>query len=309
MKIAFLGTPAFALPSLDMLFNSGHTLAAFTQPDRPVGRRGAPVPPPVKEYALSHGIPVLQFERIRSEEGLSALTAFAPDLMVTAAFGQILSAYNLAVPKYGCINVHGSLLPKYRGAAPIQWAVIQGETTTGVTTMFTDVGLDTGDILLTDTVDILPDETAGELYTRLSEVGAGTLKRTLEALESGTLVRIPQDEAQATHCTMLKKEHGKLDFSAPAQAVHDRVRGTNPWPGAYALLDGAPFKIWRTRRAAIPVASAAPGALIGDAKAGLFVCCGDGRALELLEVQAPGSKRLDAKTFLRGHSVAGKQLT
>ncbi len=164
MRIAFLGTPEFALPSLEMLRTSGHTLAVFTQPDRPVGRHATLTPPPTKAYALQHGIPVFQFEKIRLPEGVAALRDFAPDLMVTAAFGQLLSSENLAIPKYGCINVHGSLLPKYRGAAPIQWAIIDGETETGITTMMTAVGMDTGDILLVDRIAIDPDETAGELF-------------------------------------------------------------------------------------------------------------------------------------------------
>lgn len=309
MRIAFLGTPAFAVPSLNMLFEAGHELAVFTQPDRPVGRHGAPAAPPVKAYALLHGIPVFQFERIKSADGLAGLAAFAPELMVTAAFGQILSAENLAVPKLGCINVHGSLLPKYRGAAPIQWAVINGETRTGVTTMFTEIGLDTGDILLTDETAIGPDETAGALYERLAAIGAQTLSRTISALASGTLIRTPQDDRLATRCSMLKKEDGRLDFSDCAKAVHNRVRGTNPWPGAYALLDGAPLKLWQTRLApeAEPPFSSVPGCCFGSAREGLFIACADG-CLEVLELQAPGGKRMDAKTFLRGRPLAGQVL-
>lgn len=307
MKIAFLGTPEFALPSLDMLFQSGHELGVFTQPDRPVGRHAVLTPPPTKVYALEHGIPVFQFEKIRLPEGLEALKSFAPDLMVTAAFGQILSAENLAVPKYGCINVHGSLLPKYRGAAPIQWAVINGETETGITTMKTDVGMDTGDILLVDRVAIGENETAGELFERLSVLGAETLKRTIAALEAGTLVRTPQDESQATKCPMLKKEHGKIDFGKTAREIHNLVRGTNPWPGAFALLDDEPLKIHATRMSESDMGSAQLGSLKGDAKTGLFVRCADGW-LEILELQASGSKRMSAKEFVKGHPLDGKVL-
>ncbi len=307
MKIAFLGTPEFALPSLDMLAKSGHELGVFTQPDRPVGRHAILTPPPTKVYALEHGIPVFQFEKIRLPEGLEALKSFAPNLMVTAAFGQILSAENLAVPKYGCINVHGSLLPKYRGAAPIQWAVINGETETGITTMMTDVGMDTGDILLVDRVAIGENETAGELFERLSVLGAETLKRTIAALEAGTLVRTPQDESQATKCPMLKKEHGKIDFGKTARDVHNLVRGTNPWPGAFALLDGEPLKIHATRICECDLGSAQLGTLKGDAKTGLFVRCADGW-LEILELQASGSKRMSAKDFVKGHPLDGKVL-
>lgn len=307
MKIAFLGTPEFALPSLDMLYQSSHELGVFTQPDRPVGRHAVLTPPPTKAYALEHGIPVFQFEKIRLPEGVESLKAFAPDLMVTAAFGQILSAENLAIPKYGCINVHGSLLPKYRGAAPIQWAIINGETETGITTMMTDVGMDTGDILLVDRVAINENETAGELFERLSALGAETLKRTIVALEAGTLVRIPQDESQATKCPMLKKEHGKIDFNKTAREVHNLVRGTNPWPGAYALLDGEPLKIHSTLLSGFDFGSAQQGALKGDAKSGLFVRCADGW-LEITELQASGSKRMNAKDFLKGHPLEGKIL-
>ena len=307
MRIAFLGTPEFALPSLDMLYRAGHTLAVFTQPDRPVGRHATLTSPPTKAYALERGIPVYQFEKIRLPEGVAALKGFAPDLMVTAAFGQILSAENLAVPKYGCINVHGSLLPKYRGAAPIQWAIINGESETGITTMMTDVGMDTGDILLMDKTPILPDETAGELFDRLSLLGAETLRRTLAALESGSLPRTPQDETQATKCPMLKKEHGKLDFSQTAEQIHNRVRGTNPWPGAYALLGGDVLKIHKTKRTDRQTGQEPAGLLIGNAKTGLFVRCIDGW-LEILELQATGGKRLNAKDYLAGKELEGKIL-
>lgn len=308
MRIAFLGTPEFALPSLDMLYKKGHTLAVFTQPDRPVGRHAVLTPPPTKAYALEHGIPVFQFEKIRLPEGVAALKTFAPDLMITAAFGQILSAENLAIPKYGCINVHGSLLPKYRGAAPIQWAIIDGEAETGITTMLTDVGMDTGDILLADRVSIGGDETAGELFERLSVLGAETLYRTLDALENGTLVRTPQDASQATKCPMLKKEHGRIDFSKSAQAVHNLVRGTNPWPGAYALLNGEPLKIHITNMTGKDFGSASPGALAGSVKDGLFVCCGDGW-LEVLELQPANGRRMRACDFLLGRAPEGKVLT
>ena len=307
MRIAFLGTPEFALPSLDMLQKSGHTLAVFTQPDRPVGRHATLTPPPTKAYALSHGIPVYQFEKIRLPEGVAALSAFEPDLMVTAAFGQLLSAENLAIAKYGCINVHGSLLPKYRGAAPIQWAIIDGETETGITTMMTAIGLDTGDILLVDRLTIDPDETAGELFERMALLGAQTLQKTIAALEAGTLTRIPQDEAQATKCPLLKKEHGKLDFSQTALANHNRVRGTNPWPGAYALLDGEPLKIHQTRLTDAPVGEEPIGQLKGNAKSGLFVRCAD-HWLEILVLQATGGKRLAAKDYLVGKTLEGKVL-
>lgn len=307
MRIAFLGTPEFAVPSFRMLFESGHTLALFTQPDRPVGRHGTPVPPPVKVFATEHGIPVFQFERIRSAEGVAALRAFAPDLMVTAAFGQLLSQENLDIPKLGCVNVHGSLLPKYRGAAPIQWSVINGDPETGITTMMTNLGMDTGDILLKRVVPIDPNETAGELYTRLADIGAEVLKDTLERLEAGTLVRTPQDETHATKCSMLRKEDGLIDFSKTSKQVHDLVRGTDPWPGAYAFLDDAPLKIRKTRIVTDRDTDLAPGTVFGSPKEGLFVQCGTG-VIEVLELQAPGAKRLDGKTFLRGKPITDRIL-
>ncbi len=309
MRIAFLGTPEFAVPSLEMLYNDGHTLAVFTQPDRPQGRKQVLTPPPVKAYAIEKGIPVYQFERIKSEEGVEALKDFAPELMVTAAFGQILSQDNLDIPKYGCVNVHGSLLPKYRGAAPIQWSIIDGEEVTGVTTMLTDIGLDTGDMLLKDEIQILEDETAADLYERMAVLGANTLKKTIALLEKGEIVPQKQDHNIATKCPMLKKEHGKIDFRAmSAKAVHDRVRGTNPWPGAYALLpDGSPLKIWQTRL--VGKVEGEVGICMGDDKKGLFVPCADGNAVEIIIMQAPGSKRMNAKDYMRGKPLDGVSLS
>lgn len=309
MRIAFLGTPDFAIPSLSMLYHEGYDLHVFTQPDRPVGRHGTLAPPPTKAFAVSHGIPVSQFERIRNPEGVAALRAFCPDLMVTAAFGQMLSPENLSIPTYGCFNVHGSLLPKYRGAAPIQWAIIHGETITGITTMLTNEGMDTGDILLSDAVAILPDETAGELFNRLSVLGAQTLKRTIDSFAAGTLRRTPQDESKASKCRMLKKEDGKLDFSQTAQQLHNRVRGTNPWPGAYAMLNDEPIKIWKTT---LPVRTdfdeRPAGCCILPNNRRILVQCGD-EPIEILELQAPGGKRQDAESYLRGHDLTGKQFT
>jgi methionyl-tRNA formyltransferase len=305
MRIAFLATPDFALPSLETLFRAGHELCVFTQPDRPVGRHGELTPPAVKTAALRYGIPVRQFEKIRSAEGVAALCAFAPELMVTAAFGQLLSQENLDIPKYGCINVHASLLPKYRGAAPIQWAIIEGEHTTGVTTMMTELGLDTGDILLAEETEIGPDETAGELFGRLSTLGAKVLGQTIERLQNGTLTRTKQDEARSTKCRMIKKEDGRINFAASAERVHNLVRGTNPWPCAYAMLGDEPVKIWKTKLTD-EKAGGDPGlCAVADTKRGLLVDAGD-RLIEIAELQFPGAKRMDAKTALLGHSLAGK---
>lgn len=306
MKIAFLGTPDFALPSLKMLHERRDDVVVFTQPDKPVGRKAVMTPPPVKKAALEYGMKVYQFDKIKGEEGVAALKAEAPELMVTAAFGQILSRENLAVPKYGCINVHGSLLPKYRGAAPIQWAVINGEKITGVTTMLTDVGLDTGDILLKKETEIGENETAGELFDRLAEMGAELLKETIEALERGELKPIKQNEAEATKCGIIKKEYGHIDFSRGNDAVHNLVRGMNPWPCAYAMLEGEAVKIWKTRHSDAESSRGEPGLILrADRFNGILVDCGDG-VIEILELQFPGAKRMDAASAVLGHKMGFK---
>ena len=306
MKIAFLGTPDFALPSLKMLYERGDDIVVFTQPDKPVGRKAIMTAPPVKKLALEYGLDVFQFDKIRSEEGLAALKDADPELMVTAAFGQILSKENLSVPRYGCINVHGSLLPKYRGAAPIQWAVINGEEKTGVTTMLTDIGLDTGDILLERETEIGKDETAGELFDRRAEMGAELLKETIEKLERNELEPNKQNDAEATKCSMIKKEHGHIDFSKSEKAIHDLVRGMNPWPCAYAMLEGEAGKIWRSRRIPSKKTDSKAGSILcADKQNGLIVKCGDGD-IEILELQFPGSKRMSAQAAMLGHELVGK---
>ncbi len=310
MRIAFLGTPDFAIPSLCALYNAGHELAVFTQPDRPKDRGHGIAMPPVKVFAVEHNLPVYQFERIRDSEGVAALKAFAPELMVTAAFGQILSKQNLEIPKYGCINVHGSLLPKYRGAAPVQWAIINGEELTGVTTMMTDVGLDTGDMLLKAETAIKPDETYGELYARLAEIGAELLLRTLDRLQDGSLARIPQDNSKASKCSRIDKENCYIDFSASTKRIHDLVRGLNPAPMALARLNDMRIKIIST---AIPdnierlkiLQDALPGeCIVADSKNGLFVKTGDG-VIEIKELQFPNSRRMSAKAALNGKKLYG----
>lgn len=305
MRIAFLGTPDFALPSLQMLIDEGHTVHVFTQPDRPKGRHGELTPPPVKVLAQKYGLPVFQCAKIRLPEGVEALRAFQPDLMVTVAFGQILSQEDLDIPKYGCINVHGSLLPKYRGAAPIQWVVIDGETETGVTTMLTDAGLDTGDILMVEKTSIDPDETAGELFDRLSIMGAELLKKTIAALVEGTLTRTKQDASKASKCSTIKKEDAKLSFYMPAKRIHDFVRGMNPWPVAFASLDGDIVKIWKTALSDRTMAGTPGECVIANDRDGLFVYTSDG-LIEIVEMQFPGGKRTDAKSILRGRNMLGR---
>ncbi len=301
MRIAFLGTPDFAVPPLRELVNAGYeVVGVFTQPDRPRDRGQKTQPSPVKETALALGLPVFAFERIRRAEGVAALTALAPDLMVTAAFGQILSQKVLDIPRIGCVNVHGSLLPQYRGPAPIQWAVIRGEAETGITTMMTDAGIDTGDILLQRATPIGPEETAGELFDRMAALGAETLLETLRQLEAGTLPRRPQNHDEATHFPMLTRETGRVDWTQPAAQVHNLVRGVNPWPGAWTLCDGQTMKLWRTRPAE---GEGSPGTVLrADGRQGLLVACGQG-AVEVLELQMPGGRRMASADYLRGRRI------
>lgn len=309
MRIAFFGTPEFAVPTLRALAKTAHTVAVFTQPDRPVGRKAILTPPPVKAVALELGLPVYQFEKIRSPEGCAAIRAFAPDLYAVVAFGQLFSEENLSIPPLGAINVHGSLLPLYRGASPMQQSVIDGQKTVGVSTMQLVKRMDAGDVLLTAETPLGENETYGELSERLSELGADLFLKTLTALERGELVPQPQDEARATYCRMLTRDSGRIDLSAPRQAVHDLIRGTNPWPGAYALLGEEKLKLWRTVLSDAEAPAELPvGGLFGDAKRGLFLRCADG-ALEIKELQAPGGKKLDGKAFLRGRNMVGSVLS
>ena len=309
MRIAFFGTPEFAVPSLRALAKTDHTLAVFTQPDRPVGRKAVLTPPPVKAAALELGLPVYQFEKIRSQEGCDAIRAFEPDLYAVVAFGQLFSEENLSIPPLGAINVHGSLLPLYRGASPMQQSVMDGRKMVGVSTMKLVKRMDAGDILLQAETPLGENETYGELSVRLAKLGADLFMKTLDALQQGTLSPVPQDEAQATYCKMLTRDSGKIDLSAPRQAIHDLVRGTNPWPGAYALLGEEKLKLWRTALSEAEAPADTPvGGLFGDQKKGLFLRCVDG-PLEITELQAPGGKKLDGKTFLRGRNVVGSILS
>ncbi len=311
MKIAFLGTPEFAVPSLKMLIEEQHELIVFTQPDRPKNRGHGVAMPPIKTLALENGIPVYQFERIKSPEGVQTLKDFAPDLMVTAAFGQMLSQENLDIPKYGCINVHGSLLPKYRGAAPIQWAIINGESVTGVTTMMTNIGMDTGDILLHEETKIGSDETYGELYERLAIIGAGLLKKTIFALIDGSLIRTAQDEALACKCSMIKKEDSFVDFTGSALEIKNLIRGLNPSPAAYTMLDGQRVKLYKAEvcenneSIRADADSSIGECIIASAKQGLFVKTGNG-ILEITELQFENSKRMSAKAALNSKQLEGK---
>ena len=298
-----MGTPDFAVPSLKALIDGGYdVVGVFCQPDRPKGRGHKLAACPVKEVALEHNIPVFQPERIKRTEGVEMLKSCAPDLCVTAAFGQLLSQEILDIPPLGTVNVHSSLLPRHRGSAPINWSMIMGETVTGVTTMFTDKGMDTGDILLMRETPIGEKENAGELSDRLAVMGAELLIETIRELEAGTLKRIPQDHSAATYEPKMDKELGRIDWTKSAREIDCLVRGTTPWPGAFTTLGEQTVKVFELNiRSGNP--SGLPGEIIcADAKQGLVVSCGD-HDLELAAIQMPGAKRMNAKDYLRGHTM------
>ena len=297
-----MGTPEFAVPCLAALYEHCDVIGVVTQPDKPRGRGQKLVPSSVKAWAEAHGLPVWQPKRIKEEDFTAFLEEQKPDLMVVVAFGQILSQLILDIPPYGCINVHGSLLPRYRGAAPMQWCVIDGEKKTGITTMFMDAGLDTGDMLLKAEFPIGPDTTLEEVHDGLMALGAKVLIDTLEELSAGTLKRIPQT-GESNYAPMLTKETGHIHWQDCAQKIHNLVRGLDSWPGAYTFLAGKKYKIWRTR-CTTEKTEAQPGTILrADKKEGLFVAAGDG-VLEITELQAPGKKRMAAKDYLNGHAIA-----
>ena len=302
MNLVFLGTPQFAVPTLERVVAAGHhVLAVYTQPDRPKGRGGQVSASPVKQTALRLGLPVHQPERVRRPEVVEQLKQMQPDAMVIVGYGQIIPQSIIDIPRHGIINVHASLLPKYRGAAPIQWAIANGETSTGVTTMRIDAGLDTGDMLLKWETEIGPEENALELGERLSEAGADLLVETLAHMERGEMKPEPQDNAQATLAPILKKEDGLIDWNWTAKKIYDRVRGFLPWPGAYSFFRGQMFHIWKAR-VAEESGDGAPGRMVAYKKR-LLVTCGEGTALEPLEVQMEGRKRMPAEAFLNGQHL------
>ena len=297
-----MGTPDFALPCLRRILEDGHEVAGvFTQPDKPRGRSGQPRFPPVKELALAHGLPVYQPVKLRDGEACRLLQSLAPDLVVVVAYGRILPPELLAAPPMGCVNIHGSLLPKYRGAAPIQWSVINGDAVSGVTSMFMAEGLDTGDMILQKELAVGPDETSGELFDRLAALGADCLAETLALFAAGpsSVPRAVQDDAQASYAPMLEKTMGELDFTKSAKTLHNLVRGMSPWPGAYTRLEGKLLKVHAARPVEGP--SGRPGTLLEDGGA-FTVACGEG-ALRLLTVQLEGKSRLEGQEFLRGRRL------
>ncbi len=303
MKILFMGTPEFAVPSLNALLGAGHTVCGvFTQPDKPKNRGMKLLPSPVKVCALSHEIPVFQPAKMRDGEALGYLRELDPELIVVAAYGKILPSEILDYPVKGCINVHSSLLPKYRGAAPINWAILNGEAVTGVTIMHMAPALDAGDIIAQASTPIGADETAPTLTARLAELGAELLVSTVEAIGAGTAARTPQDEADSTYAPMLSRELSPMDWSKPARTLHDQVRGLLPWPAAVAEFGGIRCKVFSTDLP-LQTTDAAPGTILEAGKRGIDIACGGGTVLHIDELQADGGKRMKAADYLRGHPL------
>ena len=304
MRILFMGTPSFAVGTLRALCEAGHQVCGvFSQPDRPVGRhQNRFQPTPVKEYAQSRDIPVFQPEKLRDGTALGIIRDLAQELIVVAAYGRILPDEFLAYHPKGCINVHSSLLPKYRGAAPINWAILDGERETGVTIMHMAHDLDAGDIILQRSTPIRPDETAAELYDRLALLGGELAVEAVAQLAAGTAQSVPQDHGKATLAPMLSKELSPMDFTRPAQALHDQVRGLLPWPCAVTQVDGVRCKVLKTALTGETTAKA-PGGVVQADKKGLKLACGDGTVLEVLELQPDGKKPMAATAFLQGHPI------
>lgn len=300
-RVIFMGTPEFACPTLRTLIERGeNVVAVVSQPDRPKGRGQKLMPPPVKELALQHGIPVYQPPKVRTPEFVEVIRELQPDVIIVVAFGQILPKALLDIPPHGCINVHASLLPRYRGAAPLNWCLINGERETGVTTMLMDVGLDTGDMLLMEKTPLDENEDISSLHDRMAAMGAELLATTLDRLQAGDLTPQAQNEADSCYAPMLKKEHGIINWQSDARTIHNQVRGLAVWPGACTIIDGQAMKIFRTR---IGSGSGTPGQVLQAAKGVFEVACQTG-SLFLHELQLAGKKRLDATSFLAGYPVA-----
>ena len=304
MRIVFMGTPEFAVPSLEALLQSDDSVVGVvTQPDRPKGRGQVLVALPVKLVCQRKGLPILQPLKMKDPAFLEALRAWQPDLIAVAAFGRILPKLILDMPPRGCVNVHASLLPKYRGAGPIQWAVINGERETGITTMLMDEGMDTGAILLQEPVAIQPEDTAGSLAARLAEVGGRLLVETIRRLKDGTVVPHPQDHSQATPAPLLKKEDGLIDWKLTAVEIGNRVRGLSPWPGAYTYAGDDRWIIWRAAPAGRPPSGVIPGTVVEARKEGILVATGNG-LLAITEIQPVNSRRMSIAQYLAGHTLS-----
>ena len=304
MKILFMGTPEFAVPSLRHLIEAGYEVCGvFTQPDRPKNRGMKLQMPPVKELALSYKIPVFQPTSLKDGTALETIHELAPQLIVVAAYGRILPCEILEYPALGCINVHSSLLPKYRGAAPINWAVINGERETGVTIMHMAQELDAGDIIASVSTDIDPEETVENLYDRLAEMGGTLLVETVEKLRNGTAERIPQDPGQVTFAPMLSRALSPIDWKKSAKQIHDQIRGLLPWPATTTdILNGRSVKIFSVKETG-ETTTAAPGTILSAGNQGIDIACGDGMVLRILELQAEGKRRMGAGDYLRGNPI------
>ena len=299
MDIVFMGTPEFAVPCLERLVADGHNVkGVFTQPDKPKGRGHKMQFPPVKECAVSHDIPVFQPTKMRDGEALKILEELKPELIIVVAYGKILPKEILEFPKYGCVNMHASLLPKYRGAAPIQWCVLNGEKESGVTAMQMDVGLDTGDMLLVGKTEIAENETAGELHDKLSEIGAEIMSKTIKMIENGELKPEKQDDSLSNYAPMLTKDLCPIDWNLSAQEVHNKVRGLSPWPVATTTVNGKLLKIHRTEL--VGKVKGNSGEIVKADKE-LIVACGDGNGVRILVLQAEGKKAMPAGDFLTGN--------
>ena len=302
LKTIFMGTPDFAVPCLEVLQAKTEVLAVITQPDRPKGRGHNLQASPIKQKALEYNLPVLQPEKIKTEEFTAELEKLQPDLIVVVAFGQILSQRILDIPPLGCVNVHASLLPRYRGAAPIHWSIINGEKETGVTTMLMDAGLDTGDMLLKDKVTITEEMTTEELHDQLMAMGGKLLAETIDGLANGTITPEKQDDSISNYAGMLNKETGHVDWSKSAVEIHNLIRGLNSWPVAWSMKDGKNYKFWRTK-VENRNSDKAPGTVVELRKNSFCLATGEG-LLEVLEIQPPSKKRMSAGDLLRGHGVA-----
>ncbi|MCQ2474748.1 MAG: methionyl-tRNA formyltransferase [Clostridia bacterium] len=301
MKIVFMGTPDFAVPCLQKLIDLGHEVTGvFTQPDKPKGRHGILTPPPVKELAEANGIKVYQPTKMKDGTALEMLKEAAPEVVIVVAYGKILPKEILEYPQFGCINIHASLLPKLRGAAPIQWSILEGYDETGVTSMMMDEGLDTGDMLISRAIPIGENENAESLHDRLSVLGAEVLEETLDLLKKGELKRTPQNHAEFTYASMLSKELSPIDWSCSAKQIHDKIRGLAPWPSATAKLGGKVFKI---HESVISQGKAASAGEIVESGKRLVVCCGDGKCIEILSLQPENKKSMPASDYLRGNPV------
>ena len=303
MRVIFMGTPDFATGTLEEIVLAGHeVVGVVTQPDKPKGRGKTLMPTPVKEVAMKYNLPVYQPKKVREPEFVEVLRGLKPDVMVVAAFGQIISKEILEMPKYGCINVHASLLPAYRGAAPIQWAVINGDKESGVTIMQMDEGIDTGDMIEKVVVPIAEDETGGSLFDKLSQAGAKLCVKVLQDLEDGKAVREKQPEESTTpYARMIDKKMGSIDWEKPAKEIEQLIRGLNPWPSAYTRLQGKTLKIWKAE-VLLEHSQEAPGQITEVTKDSIVVQTGQGR-LKILELQLEGKKRMDAASFLRGYAL------